>query len=172
MLTGLFAFGNLHRIPCSMERTYEITPEMLGLTWPHLLRQLVKECVVLLLGICIFSYVFHEHSVKLLSEIGSVIFIFFLINIFGAPSSKLRVTDDCIEEVGGPIIRRHAVISVKEQDRGTSHGIEVAGRRERRWLPKYKIFIPSALPEFEEIKQMALTWQAAQEHLVPDIPQH
>lgn len=71
--------------------------------------------------------------------------------------SRLRITDNRIEEIGGPIIRRHEVIAVNESH-GEPVGIEVIGRRKPEWLPNYRIFIPATLAEFDELRQLLGGW--------------
>jgi hypothetical protein len=144
-----------------METTYSITPEMLGLTWPRLCRMaLLRSAIYFVVAISIAS-LFHGHWPMSLSAavLGSIADFALIFTVrFNTPRG-LRVTDDSIEEVDGPIIHRNEIVDVIEHSDREPRGFEIVGRRSTSWLPKYHIFVPAALPGFNELRQLAYSWK-------------
>jgi hypothetical protein len=81
----------------------------------------------------------------------------------------LRLTDNSIEEVNGKVIGRGEVKRVKECRRrwlpgflNFRPGLAIIGQRSDWIRGEYSIFIPAALPEYDEIKGIVLGWGDAQ----------
>ncbi len=77
--------------------------------------------------------------------------------------TKLRLTDDTIEELDGPVIRRDAIASVSEYINDSCPGFEIVGKGKPRWLRKYTIFVPATLPEYQHVRKIVQSWAVAQE---------
>ena len=145
-----------------MEATYQITPEMLGLTWRRILRHAMKTCL-LFVGIWwLLALVFHRPvlSGAVVGGLGGVLLSVLLMRPFSR--TQLRVTNDSIETSDGPVIRHDAIARINEYNDGEFRGIEIVASAKPRWLRKYSIFIPAALPEYPQIRQLIERWVPVQ----------
>ena len=145
-----------------MDATYQITPEMLGLSWRRILRHAIMTC--LLYGGCwwLVTLVFHRHFVTdaVAGGLGGVLLTVILVRPFSR--TRLRVTDESVETSDGPVIRRDEIAQVIEYSDGELQGIEIVGAAKPRWLRKYSVYVPAALPEYSHIKQLIERWVPAQ----------
>jgi hypothetical protein len=129
-----------------MESNYQVTPEMLGLSWSRLFRLALARSILYLLGALLFSFLWHRRWVGPLGVGMSGAVFDFLITFlvrFYVPSN-LRITDSSIEEVDGPIVRKGTIITVKEYSDGKCPGIEIVG-------PGQPIGFPSTASSFPRL---------------------
>jgi hypothetical protein len=150
-----------------MEGIYSVTPEMLGLTWPRLLRMAAGRSVLYLLVAILLSLLLNGHwPISIGSALaGSLLDFALTFTIRFHASTRLRVTDDAIEEIDGPVIRKNEIVALIEHGEGECHGIEIVGRRRPSWLPNYRIFVPTSLPQSDELRKLVYGWKEAEEHL-------
>ena len=76
--------------------------------------------------------------------------------------TKLRLTDDSIEQMDGPVIRKDGIARVNEYTDGKCPGIEIIGNAKPLWLHKYSIFVPAALPQYPGVRQLVHGWATPQ----------
>jgi len=72
--------------------------------------------------------------------------------------TKLRVTNDTIEQLDGPVIRKGEIARVNEYAESQTPGIEIIGNAKPRCLRDYCIFVPAALLQYEELKRVVHEW--------------
>ena len=144
-----------------MERIFVVTPEMLGLGWSRLFREALRRSVVYLLAATLFSSLSNGRWVISVSAalVGSAIDFALTFTVRIDRPSRLRLTDDSIGEGDGPIIRKDEIVALIEQNDSEPRGFEIVGRRKLSWLPKYRIFIPASVPEFNELRQLLSDWK-------------
>ncbi len=147
-----------------MERTYVLTPEMLGLNWSRLFRQALGRGVIYLLAAMIFSALSNGHWMSSVSAalVGSAIDFGLTFTVRYYAPTRLRVTNDTIEEVDGPIIHKNEVVAVNECNDSEPFGLEIIGRRKTSWLPNYRIFIPATIADFNDLRQLVHCWDEAE----------
>jgi len=145
-----------------MNATYEVTPEMLGLTWGRLLMHAVKGGLLGALVGGLVAIIFHGRlSVETIA--GAVIVAFLsILPMRPFSQTKLRLTDDSIEELDGPLIPKAAIARVNEYSDENGAGIEIVGDGKPRWLRKYRIFVPAALPEYQDVRRVVEHWTPPQ----------
>lgn len=145
-----------------MEATYQITPEMLGLTWGRILRHAMKTCLLFVGLWWVMALMFHRPVLtgSVVGGISGVLLSVLLMRPFSR--TQLRITNDSIETSDGPVIHLDAIARISEYNDGEFRGIEVVGVAKPRWLRKYSIFIPAALPEFPQIRQLIESWVPVQ----------
>ena len=122
-----------------MEVTYQITPEMLGLTWGRILRHAMKTCL-LFIGIWwLAALVFHRPFLTgaVFGGLSGILLSALLMPPFSR--TQLRVTNDSIETSDGPVIRHDAIARINEYSNYKFRGIEVVGAAKPRWLRKYRV---------------------------------
>ncbi len=147
-----------------MERVYLVTPEMRGLTWPRLVRMAVVRSVLYFLLAILFSFASKGHwtgfiSAAIVGSIFDLALLTFSPRLLG--TQRLRVTDASIEEIDGPIVHRDELLELKEHSDSEPHGLEIVGKRNPSWLPKYRIFIPASVDGFHELRQLLDGWVSA-----------
>ncbi|HKN72753.1 MAG TPA: hypothetical protein VJX30_17100 [Terriglobales bacterium] len=105
------------------------------------------------------------HGRLLIGSMVGIIIAAFVCPLLMRPLSrtKLRLTDDTIEALDGPVIRRDAIASVNEYTTSNCPGFEIVGKGKPRWLRKYSIFVPAALPEYQHVRKVVQSWATAQE---------
>ncbi len=145
-----------------MEATYQITPEMLGITRGRILSHAVKTCLVFGCLWWLAALLFHLPFIAgaIVSSLGGVLFSVFLVRPFSR--TQLSVTDESIETSDGPVIRHDAIARINEYSDGEIRGIEIVGVTRPRWLRKYSVFVPATLPEYPQIRQQIERWVPAQ----------
>ena len=145
-----------------MNATYQITPEMLGLSWRRLLLWALRAGLAGLIAGVLVSFAFHGH-VTVGGALGLVAGAAISVLLMRPLSrTKLRITDDRIEESDGPAISKDAIERVNEYSDEACSGIEIIGKGKPRWLRKYSIFVPSSLPDYVEVRNVVLGWAAPQ----------
>ena len=146
-----------------MERTYLVTPEMRGLTWPHLFRLASARSGLYLLAAILFSAVSKGKWTVSISAalIGSIFDFALTVSVRFYDPQRLRVTDESIEEIDGPIVRKNELAALNERSDSESPGLEIVGRRTPSWLPKYRIFVPASVSGFNELRQLLHGWERA-----------
>ncbi len=77
--------------------------------------------------------------------------------------TRLKVTDESIEQLDGPIILKDAIAAVNEYTRKKCAGIEIIGKGKPKWLRDYRIFVPAAAPEYQQIKELIQSWTTPQD---------
>jgi hypothetical protein len=160
-----------------MDRICPITPEMLGLSWPHLIRRAILAGVIFLAACVLYSYAFHGKADVKFRELATEAITIGVLTLIERANAivAVRVTATSIAEtnlegkVNGKIIRKEQVKRVKEVTRGRT-GIEIIARRESLWQYHDRIFVPAALPEYEQIKMTVIGWQAESAHSEPSTP--
>jgi hypothetical protein len=135
---------------------------MLGLTWRRVLSRLATSAFLLLLWVVAWRLL---HGSILVSSVVGLIVSIVLWHLLLRPLSRttLRVATDRIEQSDGPVIRRDEVERVNEYAATKVPGIEIIGHARPRWLRHYQIFVPAALPEYEEVKRVVREWIAPEE---------
>lgn len=146
-----------------MERIYLVTPEMRGLTWSRLLRVASIRSGIYLLAAILFSAGSKgkwagSTGAALISSI--IDFALTLLVRFHAPL-RLRVTDESIEEIDGPIVHKNELVALNEQYESEPQGVEIVGRRNPSWLPKYRIFVPASVNGFNDLRRLLHGWESA-----------
>lgn len=131
---------------------------MLGLTWGRVLRHAMKTCLLFVGFWWLMALVFHRQVLigAAVGGVGGGLMPLLLMRPLSR--TQLRVTNDSIETSDGPVIHRDAIAQINEHSDGKFRGIEVVGVAEPRWLRKYSIFIPAALPEYAQIRQQIERW--------------
>ena len=143
-----------------MERSYLLTPEMLGLSWSRLFRRAIVRSAIYLLAAIFFSGISNGHWTSSIGAalIGAAVDFGLTFTVRFYVPTCLRITDEQIEEVDGPIIRKNDIFAVYEDTDGELRGLEVLGRRRLSWLPKYRIFIPATVADFNELRVTLRGW--------------
>lgn len=147
-----------------MEATYVITPEMLGLTWRRVLLHALGAGVATIVLWTVWNWLFHAPLST--SSLISVVLVTTTCILLTRPLSriKLQISDSNIECLGGPVIGRDEICRVNEYiAKREVSGIEIFGNRKSRWLPKYRIFVPAALPQFQDVRQVVHGWVGDQD---------
>ena len=144
-----------------VESVYSITPEMLGLTWSRLFRKAAARSILYFLVAVLLASLFTGRCPMSLSAavVGSLLDFVLTFTVRLHAPTRLRVTDDFIKEVDGPVIRKDEIVALTELNDREPNGIEIVGRRRVSWLPKYRIFVPAALLELSELRQRLYGWK-------------
>lgn len=85
--------------------------------------------------------------------------------------TKLRLTDDSIEQVDGPVIRKGEVSRVNEfvNSSGVA-GIEIIADAKPRWLRDYRISLPASMANYEHVKQVVQGWTRSEDwHIITSV---
>jgi hypothetical protein len=146
-----------------MDATYQVTPEMLGLTWQRMLPRVLIAGILGSSGGFLLSFLLHGR-LSIGSVVGLVVGVL-IPTLLQRPLSrtKLRLTDDTIEELDGPVINKDGIARVNEYSDANCPGIEIIGAGKPGWLRKYRIFVPAALPEYQQVRKVVQGWVSAQE---------
>ena len=139
-----------------MERTYILTTEMQGMAW---VRMFLWELVAIAGGFLGYglltrskiTFTFDEAMVALLTA------AFTAAAGFAEAPSDLVVTDLCIRQGKHNVIGMNDLKKVKECRRFGVRGLLLIHRK-RNWWRDNSVFIPAALPDYEEIKQQVTVW--------------
>ncbi len=142
-----------------MNTTYVLTPEMLGITWRRILTRTLSASALAVLSWGLCYSVFH-HRPPVGSLIGLEVAIVVCALLMRPLSrARLRITNDSIERSDGPVIRKDEIYRVNEYPPGHQvPGIEIIANRKPLWLRGHRIFVPAALPDYQEVKRIVHEW--------------
>lgn len=149
-----------------MERIYVLTREMLGLNWSRLIRRAAVRSGFYFVAALSFAALSGGRWAISISAalVGSAVdFVAFVLVARLYAPSRLRLTDDSIEEVDGPVVRKNEIIELNERSDSDPRGLEVVGQRKSRWLPKYRIFVPTSVAGFDELRVLVCEWKDSEQ---------
>ena len=140
-----------------MDRTFEITPEMLGFTWKKVISDRTWEVAVLFFTA--FGWKYYRGGSVNVSELVIAAICTLGAGIWTARASAKRIhlTDTEIEEIDGPVISKDTIVEVRERSKDVA-GLTVLGARSYNFLPKYEIFIPKSVAGYDEVRAVLLSW--------------
>lgn len=140
-----------------MSDTYQVTPEMVGLTWRRVLIHGLRVVGFPLVCWILLSELFYKRVISGSAVVGAALGVLICVLLLRPLSrSKLRISDVAIEELDGPVIHKNEITCVNEYSNNDTHGIEIF-KKPRRFR-KYSIFVPAALPQYEHIKRVVQEW--------------
>ena len=146
-----------------MELTFQVTPAMVGLSWRRVLRSGLTAITAAVLGGALLSK-FLQGRFMTGSIVGLVIsMVLCALLMRPLARTRLKVTDESIEQLDGPIIRKDAIAAVNEYTQKKCAGIEIIGKGKPKWLRDYRIFVPAAAPEYQQIKELIRSWTTPQD---------
>jgi hypothetical protein len=146
-----------------MKLTIQVTPEMVGLSWRRVLRSGLTAITAAMLGGALISK-FLQGRFMTGSIVGlGISMVLCALLMRPLARARLKITDEGIEQLDGPIICKDAITAVNEYTEKKYAGIEIVGKGKPKWLRDYRIFVPAAAPEYQQIKELIRSWTSPQD---------
>ena len=146
-----------------MELTLQLTPEMVGLGWRRVLLLGLRSMAITVLVEALVSRLVYSQFMNSGVLVLGISMFFGPLIARALARTKLRINAEGIEELDGPTIHKDEIALVNEYIAGPRSGIEITGKNRPRWLRRYQIYVPAAMPEYRQVRELVRSWVRPQD---------